>query len=203
MQKFKSHKVVEAAKITDIRYSVLDDKYDIAHIHGCQHVDHDWVLKHKPDVGGYIVVYPDGYTSYSPAAAFEEGYTPFTHDGALPVSGYKPQTEENVALVNGFKADEERILRKLDALANRGASSLVEDIDYRWIAIGRTSIEQGFMAINRAVFQPGRVKLPEDTVPFVAADVVNTPEAKAAFMRDAEASGDDGYVAHAKTIIGD
>jgi hypothetical protein len=26
-------------------------------------------------VGGYFVVYDDGYTSYSPAAAFESGYS--------------------------------------------------------------------------------------------------------------------------------
>nr|WP_165972821.1 hypothetical protein [Martelella mediterranea] len=36
------------------------------------------------------------------------------------------------------------------------------DIDKRWLALARTSIEQGFMAANRAVFQPDRVALPED-----------------------------------------
>jgi hypothetical protein len=35
-------------------------------------------------------------------------------------------------------------------------------IDGRWFAIGRTGIEQGFMAINRAVFKPGRAALPGD-----------------------------------------
>jgi len=35
----------------------------------------EYVIKHKPEVGGYYVVYDDGYTSYSPAAAFESGYT--------------------------------------------------------------------------------------------------------------------------------
>jgi hypothetical protein len=39
-------------------------------------VGHDeYVLKHKPQVGGYYVVYDDGYKSYSPAKAFEDGYT--------------------------------------------------------------------------------------------------------------------------------
>jgi len=28
-----------------------------------------------PQAGWYYIVYPDGYYSYSPAAAFEEGYT--------------------------------------------------------------------------------------------------------------------------------
>jgi hypothetical protein len=36
------------------------------------------------------------------------------------------------------------------------------NVDQRWLAIGRTHIEEAFMAINRAVFQPQRVKLPED-----------------------------------------
>ncbi|HLG97188.1 MAG TPA: hypothetical protein VKX49_12825 [Bryobacteraceae bacterium] len=31
--------------------------------------------KHQPQPGGYFVVYEDGYESFSPAKAFEEGYT--------------------------------------------------------------------------------------------------------------------------------
>jgi hypothetical protein len=34
-----------------------------------------WRAKHDVHVGGYFVVYDDGYLSYSPAAAFESGYT--------------------------------------------------------------------------------------------------------------------------------
>ena len=34
----------------------------------------EYVRKHKPQVGGYYVVYSDGYKSYSPAYAFESGY---------------------------------------------------------------------------------------------------------------------------------
>jgi hypothetical protein len=33
-----------------------------------------YVNKHNPQVGGYYVVYDDGYKSFSPAKAFEEGY---------------------------------------------------------------------------------------------------------------------------------
>ena len=35
----------------------------------------EYVKKHAPEVGGYYVVYADGYKSYSPAKAFEDGYT--------------------------------------------------------------------------------------------------------------------------------
>lgn len=38
-------------------------------------VDHEYVRKHKPEAGGYYVVYADGYKSFSPAKAFEDGYT--------------------------------------------------------------------------------------------------------------------------------
>lgn len=77
------------------------------------------------------------------------------HKG-LPVAGYQQQTDDKVQVVNGFKADEERLLRKLDRLSETG------DIDHRWLAIGRTELQKAFMAINRSVFQPGRVTLPED-----------------------------------------
>ena len=73
----------------------------------------------------------------------------------LPVHGYKQQDQASVDLVNGFKKDEERLLLKLDAMREHG-----EVIDQRWLAIGRTQLEQAFMAINRSVFKPDRVTLP-------------------------------------------
>lgn len=80
-----------------------------------------------------------------------------SHKG-LPVPGYRPQSDEAVARVRAFKEAEERILRDLDALASAPPGV----VDVRWFAIGRTQIEQGFMAVNRSIFQPGRVRLPED-----------------------------------------
>ncbi len=74
----------------------------------------------------------------------------------LPVKGYSAQSLSNVVRVNGFKDDEERILRKLDDLQDSFY------IDQRWLAIGRTQLEQAFMAINRSIFKPGRVNIQED-----------------------------------------
>jgi len=34
----------------------------------------EFVSKHNPKAGGYYVTYKDGYQSWSPADAFEEGY---------------------------------------------------------------------------------------------------------------------------------
>jgi hypothetical protein len=74
---------------------------------------------------------------------------------ALPVHGYKPQSSTNVEMVNKNKETEECVLRILDDLKTR-------DVDQRWLAIGRTHIEEGFMAINRAIFQPKRASLGSD-----------------------------------------
>jgi len=35
----------------------------------------EYIERHKPVVGGYWVQYEDGYQSFSPARAFEDGYT--------------------------------------------------------------------------------------------------------------------------------
>lgn len=80
-----------------------------------------------------------------------------TKHSGLPVAGYRPQNDVALALVNANKRSEEALLRTLDELAAR------PDIDKRWLAIGRTAIEQGFMAVNRAIFQPERIALPSDT----------------------------------------
>lgn len=77
------------------------------------------------------------------------------HEGP-PVAGYRPQDDNALHLVNINKHLEERVLRRLDFLAD------ISEVDKRWLAIARTQIEQGFMAMNRAIFKPTRVALPED-----------------------------------------
>lgn len=41
-------------------------------------VNFEWRAKHDPQPGGYLVLYADGYQSYSPAESFEAGYTRIT-----------------------------------------------------------------------------------------------------------------------------
>lgn len=71
----------------------------------------------------------------------------------LPVTGYRAQTLALVDLVNVNKRAEETVLRILDGLADS------PDVDKRWLQIGRTAIEQGFMAVNRSIFKPDRAEL--------------------------------------------
>lgn len=74
----------------------------------------------------------------------------------LSVAGYTAQIDENVQMVNLNKRDEERILRSIDLYA------MNPEVDKRWLAIAKTHIEQGFMAMNRAIFKPQRIKLDGD-----------------------------------------
>lgn len=75
----------------------------------------------------------------------------------IPVAGYTPQSEQKVALVNQNKRLEEQILRQLDVMV--GAANDTGEFDIRWLSIARTHIEQGFMALNRAVFKPTRIDI--------------------------------------------
>lgn len=80
------------------------------------------------------------------------------HTG-LSVAGYQKQSEIAVAQVNRIKHSEEKILRIIDGLENEMSSegeTLVAD--RRWLAIARTDLEKGFMALNRSIFQPKRIE---------------------------------------------
>ena len=79
------------------------------------------------------------------------------HQG-LPVAGYQPQSDMKVAHVNANKVLEERCIR---------AAEIIRDtpgMDGRMASLAITNIQQGFMWLNRAVFQQSRVALPEDAI---------------------------------------
>ena len=87
MPKYVCHKEVWALKIKDIK---LDGEGEDRETDGTAmitpeengyapfRVDYAFLKKHIPQVGGYYVVYKDGYKSFSPAEAFESGYTKTT-----------------------------------------------------------------------------------------------------------------------------
>ena len=75
MDRYKSHKEVEAFKIVNIVPLPSLKRTDLIGIGIGVTVDQAYIDKHKPAVGGYYVRYADGYESWSPAAAFEAGYT--------------------------------------------------------------------------------------------------------------------------------
>ena len=77
------------------------------------------------------------------------------HEG-LPVAGYQPQSDERVQLVNENKVIEERLLRQIE----HGLTTGLMDREAAFTA--KTAMQEAFMWLNRAIFRPARVKLPED-----------------------------------------
>ena len=72
MPRYKCHKEVWALRIKHIDGTmIIPDENGYAPIDAGM----AYMEKHDPQVGGYYVVYKDGYTSFSPAEAFEKGYT--------------------------------------------------------------------------------------------------------------------------------
>lgn len=78
---YESHKVVRAAKIVAIRQS-NDPSYPphiFVHVPGAVGAEEftptEPAMIARAEVGGYAILYPDGFKSISPAKPFEEGYT--------------------------------------------------------------------------------------------------------------------------------
>ncbi len=76
LRAYRCHKVVHAGKIMEFGKQGFDTKLIIQGADELTDiiVQQEWIDKHDPMVGGYLVFYSDDYMSYSPAAAFEGGY---------------------------------------------------------------------------------------------------------------------------------
>jgi hypothetical protein len=75
----------------------------------------------------------------------------------LPVHGYTEQSQERVDLVNEGKQLEEQVLRYIEKVgAFLGDASTGEQ--RRWLAIGKTNIQTGWMAAFRSIFNPQRIE---------------------------------------------
>jgi len=93
MPLYMCHKIVEASRVAGVQYNQENATTDLYLVDRegkpllTENVSGEWVAKKAPNgdvmnlIGGYFVKYPDNYRSWSPAAAFEEGYT------ALPAEG--------------------------------------------------------------------------------------------------------------------
>ncbi|RLA42612.1 MAG: hypothetical protein DRR06_14050 [Gammaproteobacteria bacterium] len=78
MPKYDCHKQVWALKIESINYDTESGQNTIIPAddgYAPFEIDTNYLDAHKPQSGGYYVVYKDGYKSYSPAAVFEDGYS--------------------------------------------------------------------------------------------------------------------------------
>lgn len=64
------------------------------------------------------------------------------------ISGYRELTQDEIDLMNRIKA----FGPELEALINDLSKN---DTDGRWVAIGKTHLQQGLMALTRSVAKPG------------------------------------------------
>lgn len=69
------------------------------------------------------------------------------------ISGYRDLSEAEIALMNEAKALEKSCLEFLNTLDKLHQDEAFH-FDKRWLAIGRTHVEQGFMAIVRSIAKP-------------------------------------------------
>jgi len=84
MPRYRCIKCVSAAKITTLLTHV-DGVLDLEMVgpNGEKYktrMSADWNRQHMPDKGGFLVLYDDGYMSYSPARPFDEGYVLLTEN---------------------------------------------------------------------------------------------------------------------------
>ena len=64
------------------------------------------------------------------------------------IKGYRELNEAEILAMNQVKEIAAMVGEVVDAMAVNGA------LDTRWVAIGRTQLQQGFMALTRAVAKP-------------------------------------------------
>ena len=142
MKSYQSHKVVQA---------FLINKIVRAHATSELHGEDDYVEvlpeymdKHQPERGGYYVLYEDGYESWSPAPAFEAGYT----EEKTPIKGYRNLSQDELDIINSIKTLGTEIECMVGVLRN------APEMDQRWVAIGTTDLQKGMMALVRSVAKP-------------------------------------------------
>lgn len=65
------------------------------------------------------------------------------------IKGYRELTAGEIELINEVKAMGDGISMLIDAMVQQGTR-----YDQRWVSIGKTHMQQGLMALTRAIAQP-------------------------------------------------
>jgi hypothetical protein len=71
------------------------------------------------------------------------------NDQDTKIAGYRELNEKEIGAINDIKHAAEQIDILIESLVARPIN-----IDGRWLAIGKTELQQGFMALTRAVAKP-------------------------------------------------
>lgn len=77
------------------------------------------------------------------------------------IKGYRDLSQAEIDLMNEIKQKAEETGVLVDKLINfndsqsvKNADGSVVSVDYRWVAIGKTDLQKGFMALVRAIAKP-------------------------------------------------
>lgn len=70
------------------------------------------------------------------------------------ITGYRQLSEDEVALMNEVKALAQQCGELIEKLRGIGPTVSHNGLDQRWINIGATELQQGFMAVIRGIAQP-------------------------------------------------
>ena len=70
------------------------------------------------------------------------------------ITGYRQLSEDEVALMNEGKALAEQCGAYIAKLRKLTPENTDDPLDQRWISIGTTDLQRGFMAVIRGIAQP-------------------------------------------------
>lgn len=70
------------------------------------------------------------------------------------IKGYRDLSKEEIAVMNRIKTLGEEVGKLCEDLKTSAAKAGGVEPDTRWLAIGITQLQQGFMAITRSVAKP-------------------------------------------------
>ena len=65
------------------------------------------------------------------------------------IKGYRELSQEEIDLMNEVKTKAAEVGELVEKIAS------IEIIDGRWLSIGKTDLQKGFMAVTRAIASPG------------------------------------------------
>jgi len=148
MQKYVSHKIVRAAKIISVDYVPMEN--DGSHYelgldgYPSKIVPEKFYARGGPhdDDLGYLVIYEDGYKSWTPTKPFEDGYTLLDEgeeQSSPTLADFNPSGSEVVA----------EIKRRTDELMNYITENVPEN---RQRSVAQTNYEQAAMWAVKANF---------------------------------------------------
>lgn len=71
-----------------------------------------------------------------------------------PISGYRDLTDDEIDTINQIKEKAAEVGVLCDKIES-GMHGANINVDPRWLAIGRTDLQKGFMSLTRAIARPG------------------------------------------------